>query len=312
MKKRLNIRGGSLVRQSTRKIIHCLVLARRVRQPPPRFVRGRDLDWPGRAERSIVIASEARSGSTLLCQALSDTGLVGRPLEYLQPGWLVSGHRTFGAPLPMPQQRLRRQVKRLLLRREWWAYTHIVNDTLPAYIDGVVRRRTTSNGVFGLKIHWSTYARASDLHGFSFEMLPQPITYIHIQRDDLVAQAVSSVKAKQSGVYAQSGRPARLSSPVHFDDDALVVAFHQARDGARNWSDFFARSGITPIQVTYERLDADYEGTVSRVLSELGFTDVPVPPATHIRQADEINEAWAARFRLLHPELIGDERPTRL
>jgi trehalose 2-sulfotransferase len=300
--------ASSLRDRAMSGIRHALGVAGRVRLPPARF-DDQDLDWPGRAVRSVVVASEARSGSTLLCQALGATGLVGLPREYLLPSWFESGHRTFGAPTPTRQEQRRRLRARLLLRRQWWEYRHIESSTLPAYVDGAVRRRTTSNGVFSLKIHWASYVRERDLHGFSFEMLPQPITWIHIQRRDLVAQAVSYVKANQSGVFAVSGRGPRFSSPVHYDDEALVEAFHRARDGARHWSDFFARSGITPIEVTYEALDTDYEATIARVLAELGFPDVDVPSAIHVRQADEVNEEWAARFRSLHPELLVDARP---
>jgi LPS sulfotransferase NodH len=292
-------------------VVYLLSVVRRVRRPAARFGGDKDLDWPGQATRSVVVASEARSGSTLLCQALGATGLVGSPHEYFLPTWFESGHRAFGAPVPTQRERWRRVRARLLLRRQWWEYRHIESATLPAYVDGLVRRRTTSNGVFALKIHWATYARGRELHGFTFEELPQPISWIHIRREDLVAQAVSYVKADQSGVFAISGRAPRLRRPVYFDDGALVEAFERVRDGARLWSDFFTRSGITPIAVTYEELDADYEGTVARVLSELGFTDVAVPPPIHRRQADEVNAAWAARFRSMHPELLDDERPVQ-
>lgn len=297
----------SLLSDPSGSLIYALSVASRVRLPPTRFDGEQDLDWPGEATRSVVVASEARSGSTLLCQALGATGLVGLPREYFQPGWLESGHRSFGAPVPTQRERWRRRRARLLLRRHWWEYQRIEPASLPAYVDGLVRRRTSSNGVFGLKIHWSNYVRIRDLHDFAFEMLPQQVTWIHIQREDLVAQAVSYVKAEQSGVFALSGRGPRLAGPVFFDDDALVEAFHRFRDGGRNWSEFFARSGITPIEVTYEALDADYDGTIARVLAELVFTDVAVPPPIHRRQADEVNAAWAARFRSLHPELTGDE-----
>lgn len=299
----------SLARNPTAGVIYAVEVAKRVRLPPPRFGGADDLDWPGQAVRSVVVASEARSGSTLLCQALGATGLVGLPREYLQTGWLESGHRTFGAPVPTRQERRRRLKARLRLRRQWWEYQQIEPASLPAYVDGLVRRRTTANGVFGLKIHWGNFERLRDLHGFTFEMLPQPITWIHIQRGDLVAQAVSYVKANQSGVFAISGRRPRFSGPVYYDDEALVEAFRRVRDGARFWSNFFAASGVTPVEVTYEELDADYEGTIARVLAELGFQDATVTPAIHVRQADEVNAAWAARFRSLHPELLDDGHP---
>lgn len=299
---------GSLLSDPIALGRYAVAVGKRVRLPASRFGGADDREWPGQACRSVVVASAPRSGSTLLGHALGATELVGVPHEYFLRGWYDSGHRAFGAPVPTRQQRIHRLVGRLLLRHQWWGHDCIVPASLPSYVDGVVHRRTTGNGVFGLRIHWSTYARERELHSFSFSMLPQPITWIHIRREDLVAQAVSFAKAEQSGVFGVRGRAPRFTPPVYFDDRSLMAAFVRVRDDTRSWCDFFAEAGITPIEVTYEQLDADYGGTVSRVLAELGFPGVPVPPPVHVRQADGINAAWAERFRSLHPELFDDER----
>jgi LPS sulfotransferase NodH len=283
----------------------------RIRHPAPLFSPTTDLDWLGSAERTVVVTSEARSGSTLLCHALASTGLVGLPLEYFQTVWFESGWRVFGAPQPTPEERRRRGKDRLLLRRQWWEFRRIQKETLPEYVDGLIRRRTGGNGTFALKIHWGNYARIRDRDDFDFAMLPQPISWVHIQRRDLVAQAVSYVKAEQSGIFAVRDRAPRLSTRVHFDDDAILAAYVRVSEGAQHWGDFFERRRITPIDVTYEDLDADYEGTISNVLTELGLPDRPVPEAVHRRQADDVNLDWAARFRALHPDLGGGEHPTR-
>lgn len=290
---------------------HAIEIMGRVRYPPPRFGPGADLEWPGRVERTVVVTSDARTGSTLLCRALAETGLVGLPREYLHWAWFDSGQRVFGSPKPTPAERRRRLVYRMLLRRQWWEFRSIESETLSGYVDELVRRRTSSNGVFALKIHWDNFARQRDQNGFSFEMLPQPISWIHIRRRDLLAQAVSYVKAEQSGVFGITERPPRFSASVHYDDVAILAAYSRFFEGARNWTDFFHQCGVIPVAVAYEELDAYYEGTVSRVLTELGFPDTPVPPAVHRRQADEINAAWIARFRSLHPEIDDGEFPSQ-
>lgn len=283
-----------------------------MRHPDPEFDTDDDLPEIDRARRTVVVASEARTGSTLLCSALGRTGKVGRPLEYLQPVWFESGHRVFGWPLPTPRERRRRVARRVTLRRHWWGYRDIESSTLPQYIDALVRRRTTPNGVFGLKIHWETYRRCCELDGFDVGMLPQPISWVHVTRDDLVAQAVSFVKASQSGVFAVSGRGPRFSAPVRYDDDALVAAFHRFRNGAAQWSNFFEQQGVDPIRITYEELDTAYDSAVARVLTGLGFTGTAVPPLLHRRQADDTNAAWATRFRANHPDLARLSRSSEV
>jgi LPS sulfotransferase NodH len=148
---------------------HAMEVVGRVRHPAPRFDHERDLKWPGQVERTVVVASEVRSGSTLLCHALRETGFVGVPLEYLQAAWFESGFRVLGAPSPTPAERRRRVRDRLMFRRQWWAFNQIQPDTLPAYLEGVVRRRTTRNGVFAINVHWDSYALVRDQDGFSVE-----------------------------------------------------------------------------------------------------------------------------------------------
>lgn len=289
------------------------VLARAGR-PPPLFGDD-DLLWPGAVERTVVVASEARSGSTLLCASLAATGLVGDPREYLQPFWLASGHRLFGAPVPTPHERLRRVARRVALRRQWWAMWRVVPSSLPDYLRELERRRTTPNGVFALKVHWHTYAPLRERTGFGFELLSQPISWVHIRRRDHVAQAVSQVRASQSWVWSVAASDSAPTTPVvspplvvdaeRYDDDALVAAFHLVRDGTLQWQRFFAERGITPIEVAYEDLAADHEGTVGRVLGELGFSGVAVPAPSLRRQADEVSAQWADRFRRLHPDLAA-------
>lgn len=281
---------------------HGMEILRRIRQPPPLFGTSQDRPVPVRSTRSVVVASMPRTGSTLLCSALERTGLVGVPLEYLLPRFLESGHRVLGAPHPTRREQRRRLFRRLRLQREWWGYREIEPSTLPAYIDGLVARRSSANGVFGLKVFWNHF-RDAEAMGFHPSQLPQPITWILLDRRDRIAQCVSLVKASQSGTFALREPSGSTADRTHYDDGELLRAWQVLREGTSAWNGYFRARGITPIRVWYEDLASDYEGTITGLLEALGFQEVPVPPPIHRRQADAVNAQWIAAFRRNHPEL---------
>lgn len=283
------------------------VVVRRHRRaaPPLLFGAHNDLQWPGRSVGSVVIASEPRSGSTLLADALADTGEFGIPHEYLIYPEIGKATREFGLPRPTLSQRFRIPVRRALGRPDWWAVFDFRREDLPHFLNELVRRRTSSNGVFALKIHWRTYSMMSERFGFEFDMLPQPIQWVHLERDDVVAQAVSFVKAQQTGVFGLRGSAEELSSAQpSYDDEVLVGAFLKMVAGRDGWRAFFSERGIDAVGVGYEELLDDYSGTVRRVADSLGRPLARVPEPRLRRQADALNQQWADRFRANHAMLI--------
>lgn len=280
---------------------------KRIRQPPPMFGTAQDQPTPARFTGTVVVASTPRSGSTLLCSALERTGLVGVPREYLLPRFLESGHRVLGVPHPTAREAWRRLRRRLRLEREWWGYWEIDPATMAAYIQGLVARRSYANGIFSLKIHWQHFEQARRM-GFCPSQLPQPITWIYIERRDRIAQAVSLEKARRSGAFVANEERAHRVDHLPYDDGRILSAYALLLQGANGWERYFKSAGITPVPVIYEDLAADYESTIARVLEALGFANVPVPPPLLQRQANRMNERWIEAFRLNHPELRGPER----
>ena len=65
------------------------------------------------------------------------------------------------------------------------------------------------------------------------------------------------------------------------------------------WADFFKASGAVPFKVVYEELVEAYEQTALSILDYLG---IPYPPDLAFgerklqRQANRLNDEWAARF----------------
>lgn len=214
--------------------------------------------------KTYVVCSTPRSGSTLLCDLLKQSG-AGKPAEYAH-----------AAGLPR------------VVDREW--------------VDGVIAANAR-NGVFGIKIMWTHMRDLMDrLTGPEFDDLDgiRRVTvafgnpmHVLISRRDVVAQAVSWSKAQQSDQW--SSRAHNLREPI-FDRVDIEDRLGQLEDMDRRWRNHLAD---TPhVEVVYEDLVADMQGQLGRVLEFLGHAggDKPVRP-TFEKQADDSSEYWARLIR---------------
>ena len=101
-----------------------------------------DLSPPKEDPRVWVMASVPRSGSTLLCRLLWDTGGVGAPKEYLNPMQLRDWEVRFGAsPLVRLGYGLLRGRAVALARGMGWS-----RERLRAHLRRVRERRSDSSG----------------------------------------------------------------------------------------------------------------------------------------------------------------------
>jgi len=246
---------------------------------PIRRLTDRRLDFPGPVplRKSYIVASTDRCGSTFLCSMLWQTGVLGAPTEY----WNLK--RRSG-----PSQK--KSVGLQMMER--------LDVSSPAdYLKKLLACRTSKNGVFGAKAHFFDFEQA-------FRQFPEmldtlsPITYIHIQRQDKVAQAVSMVKALQTGAWVSLAKP--QTENLHYDKDLISKCLGFVERQNRDWARWFETHQIDPFVVTYENLIADTTGVVRSVVEFMGVRnderrEVPLPDFE--KQGDETNEEWVARFR---------------
>lgn len=210
-----------------------------------------------------VVCSVPRCGSSLLCELLLLSGLGGAPTEYFD----------------------RQQMEEFM--RRWEV------DDLAGYVGQLRARKTGPNGVVGVKVH---HRQMADLAPDRLEDLLPGLRAVSITRGDHVAQAVSYSIALQTGRWASthvgsSARPRYSRSEIRRLQDEIEI-------DEQGWEDWYARSGVTPLRVTYEELVADPWGTVSSVLAFLGV-DAPLPdprPEPTLRpQADRRSRRWVRR-----------------
>ena len=245
-----------------------------------------------RTSRVIVIAATARSGSTLLARGLGATGLLGDPEECLNPVIISDLRRQWGVPRITMRGQAGGLRRRLAGDRDW-AYTFRYNRrSLVRYLDMLAEHRTGPTGVLSMKVMWTQYDSVMLSRDLSANHWGVPVEWLRTSRVDRVGQAVSVVRAKQTGQWTAEGRA--VADPVY---DAVDIAASLAAENRfeAKWDAYFADIGVEPFTVGYEQLDADYDGTMASVLSHLGV-DTPVPPRQLKRQGDAINDEWVARF----------------
>lgn len=242
---------------------------------------------------SYLVAATQRSGSTLLCRALADTGVAGRPEEYFlagppeafPPGWTFWEDGLFARP-------------------------HGEMDR-EGYLDLVFRLGTTANGVFGAKLMWNNVAhflqKLWELPRFAgldraatFHALFPDLHVIVLTRRDRTRQAVSWARAAQDGVWVVSDtEPAAPVTEAAYSYELVSGLEGLLAEAERGWPDLCAELDVVPLEIAYEDLvdPATYAATVRSALRHVGIDGaLAVPrPRTH-RQADEVNDAWVERY----------------
>jgi LPS sulfotransferase NodH len=128
--------------------------------------------------------------------------------------------------------------------------------------------------------------------------------YVHLAREDKLAQAVSLIKAEQTGLWhiAPDGREIeRLAPPQEprydFDEIAGKLAQLEQHDAA--WQTWFESEGIEPLRIGYESLAANPGEAICRICRALG---VPEPAPSSLRPgvaklADAISLEWMRNYR---------------
>ena len=244
---------------------------------------------------SFFICHTMRCGSTLLCDALSSTGVAGSAEEYF-PERLPDGSplvRT-GAALKDPDTWV----------SDW------TSTPFEECLDRALRSGTTPNGVFASKVKWPNLAYLGEL----LEELPEGsilslsehlasafpnLRYVWVTRRDKVRQAVSLAKARQSTQWKELSAQPQRSHAADYNFLVVDVALRGIVQEECLWEEFFTRAGITPFTVVYEDLVRNYESTIRRLLDDLriGLPSEYVFPAPRLRkQSDAESEEWVERY----------------
>jgi LPS sulfotransferase NodH len=240
---------------------------------------------------SYLICTEQRTGSTLLADALSGTGIAGTPDEYFTA-----------------------------TNNDQYQLMRFGADNESQYVDRLIDKTSSSNGIFGVKVHWNqtasmrkklTAALRQEMTGVDSAPLElllrtklQSPRYIWLRRKNKVAQAISFYRASRTGVWrAVKGRRDQGNVPdlaLTFNADAIDYYVRQCQQMDFEWNHYFRSNRLTPLMIFYEDLIVNYELVVRGVLYFLGLpVDTTIPEPGLERQADERSLEWERWYREL-------------
>jgi LPS sulfotransferase NodH len=254
-----------------------------------------------KTQRLLAIASVERTGSTLLCSILRGTQAAGAPEEYLniQTKNFAKLRRSTQSPKLRPSRFAIGLVRRLSGRYPWKDITSFSPSSFHRYLFAIASERTTSNGVFGVKMHWSQYKRHMLDLGFDVTVWGAPVSWLRITREDEIRQAISFVRAAQSESWNSNMQAVREPT---YDATAILAALARIEDENRDWSAYFAANKIQPLHITYEQLTRNMDSTIRSVMAHIGVSIDSVPEPQTKKQSDSSSKEWALRFSSEHPE----------
>ena len=242
---------------------------------------------------AYVICTSPRSGSTLLCQLLTQTGKAGVPNSHFHTPRLASWRAALALDkINFPSRRA----------------------ALCTTLKAVKIKGMSDTGIFGLRIQQGSFEYLisqlalahpdKSTHRKLFEAAFGKTLFIYLRRENTLEQAISCVKAMQTGLWHQSADGSefeRLSPPkeLFFDPDAISAHIDEFSQANATWQDWFATQAISPLEITYEQLALNPEQLLQTVMDELGVVYTPPPDFSPplAKLANQINAQWAEQYQ---------------
>jgi len=240
-----------------------------------------------------ILCGTPRTGSTLLCNLLASTPSAGNPDSYYGRMFMADWANEWNLPDPASTGE---------------------DDFSRIYLAAVIRAGKGGTATFGLRL---MRENLEELLAILSKIFPGRVSdkarleaafgrllYVHLSRADKLAQAISYIKAKQTGLWhiAPDGTEIeRLAPPQEprydFKQIRDEMALLEGYDAA--WNTWFTVQRITPLRVVYEQLEVDPAASLQRICEAFG---IPTPQLHDVRPgvarlADATSEDWARRYK---------------
>lgn len=229
------------------------------------FSESHDFPKVEKPSKILIIASTGRCGSHMLGHALHKTNSFGFPLEYTNPSNLA----------------------------EWKKRLEI--DDFQGVMTEIQRRRTSPNGVFGIKIH---YPHIKQFGGFAnlVKLFPNA-HYVLLSRKDALKQAVSLSMASQTGVWISGQKP--VNDNPTYDFEHIDKCLRQTILNNSSWRYTLAASGCNYIEMDFDQVCNNPVQSIENIASFVGIeiepNEIPKEQVTK-KQGKGINKEWAMKF----------------
>ncbi|MBC7605270.1 MAG: hypothetical protein H7255_21735 [Ramlibacter sp.] len=248
------------------------------------FLMSAQRDFPVRedgASYRYVLCSTPRSGSNLIGDMLHATRLAGDPQEYLNARYIAGFMRSLADGTSQMD--------------------------IGEYMARLERRRTSPDGIFGVKIHYEHITAQWPKHiGQAVRFLRGYDHFVLLTRRDKVAQAVSLYKARQTQIWSSldykfmDADDPRRDKQVDYDPRAITRALSDVIDQEIAWRAVLQHLGKPVVEIAYEDVVADYVGESHKLLRVLGIDPAQAGvTAPSIRKQGADNDPMIGRFKQL-------------
>lgn len=213
--------------------------------------------------RGYAVCTEPRSGSNYLGRLLQSTGQLGRPWEFFNH-YAVRQSGLDGWPTNPSEQLVR-----------------------------IPEAGGSPNGVYALKVFSSHADEVSWTHWAT--ALPD-LRFVYLERRDLLGQAISLVRAEQTGEWTLG---MRKSAEAVFRPEDIAAALRRVTYGYARWQVWFARNGLKPVRLIYEDVVAAPQHAVNLVADAVELHAVPPINWSKVDvavQRDDVTAEWRQRF----------------
>lgn len=237
------------------------------------------IDFPkvSQPQQRYCIASTPRSGSTLISRMLLTTHLAGNPEEYLNPLLMHAWYRINNKPIKFTE-----------------------------YIKIIESKRTTENGIFGIKIHWRHLEKlvkkvdSKKINSFINDF----DKFIFIRRRDKIAQAISYYIANTTGVFHsdQENWLKQFDIPdPPFNGSQILKHLSDILREEASWESYFKNSNKNVYEIYYEDLINCYQIKTKEILNFLEIYTEELPPIP----TKEMTKTVGKKYKEQLLELIG-------
>lgn len=225
-----------------------------------------------------------RTGTTLLCQYLTSTEIAGRPQSYFRKQDMTAWAEGW----------------RILRSNRTYSFSD--------YLIAARAAASTENGTIGIRVMWGTLEEMTAELGQLYPHLVRDdlallekafggLKFIHLYRDNVIAQAISLYRAEQTGYWHTVEGQKPKEQPV-FDFEAINLRREMLEQHNLAWKNWFQKVDVKPLAISYETLSADPIGSTKSVLE---FLELELPhykqlQAVNQRLADEMTVAWIEQF----------------
>jgi LPS sulfotransferase NodH len=220
--------------------------------------------------RRYLIATTARTGSTLLCSRIAEYGDLGFPNEFLNESYITEFDRLFPNP------------------------------SLQDFERYVSHAFTSKTGLFGLKTDWWRFwiAQESQLLRSFYEPLD---LVVWLKREDFVAQAISLALAQATHVWHVrddgDGALQARHAEAAFDARAIIEQVRNIMNQEYYWRLYFERTDAPRVDLTYEGLARNADDGVQAIADAFKLSFKRRRSEPHLRKGvSGIAETWRTRF----------------